>query len=145
MKIPLLGFCSSAFLIIGLIVLDSTTFFDQEKTHSLEVVDDHNLDINHPLSDQLKVDYHNAQNIANKLRHAQGNIDEFQSLYGDPLDWSRYEKEDYAFMKQSLKQLLVRYRSIVEDYNTSTRTINKKLFNEKNLPYQLPLDFAELH
>lgn len=149
MKYALAGFFSVICLILFLFFLNLIgifSFFTDQVTDTAAGVVDQTLDADNVLTnyEQFKDDYHNAKAVAENVRTAEASMQEIKDMYGDPANWTESIRKEYNFNKQTRDGILMQYQAIVKTYNANSEKLNRNLFKDKNLPYQLPLNIADL-
>lgn len=149
MKYAITGFLTVVVFMIFLFFLHLfgiVSFFADQVTDTTADVVDQTLDADHVLAnyEQFKDDYHNAKAIAENVRTAEASMQEVKDMYGDPATWTESVRKEYNFNKQTRDGILMQYQSIVKTYNANSEKLNRNLFKDKNLPYQLPMNIADL-
>lgn len=88
--------------------------------------------------------YNGAQQQVQNIKNVEKQIEELKDLYGeDATKWPEDVRKDYAHMKETIEGLQMQYNNLVSQYNSNSEKLNRKLFKDKNLPYELPLDYNQ--
>lgn len=89
--------------------------------------------------------YEGAKQQAANIKKQETSLEDLKVTYGeDALKWPKDVRQDSAFIRETISGLNMQYQSIVARYNADSSKLNRKLFKDKSLPYELPLDINEL-
>lgn len=91
--------------------------------------------------DQYQGAKQQAMNIATGEKH----LSSIKDMYGnDATKWTKDIRQDAEFTQQTIDGQIMQYQRIVSDYNSNSKKLNRNLFKDKGLPYELPLDYHNL-
>lgn len=104
-------------------------------------------------SDNVLFNYENFKDLYNgakqqvaNIKKAKKSMDDLKSLYGeDAKNWTKDVRQQQAFLQENVDGYSMQYQNIASRYNSDSKKLNRNLFKDKELPYEIPLNSDELN
>lgn len=88
--------------------------------------------------------YQGAKQQVININNAEQQINQLKQTFGEPTKWDKDTKAQYNLLLQNVDGYKMQYNRIVSDYNADSKKLNRDLFKDRSLPYELPLDYKQL-
>jgi len=89
--------------------------------------------------------YQGAKQQVVNIKNNEKSLNSLKETFGeDTSKWSKDTRQEYYHIKQTIDGYKMQYESIVSRYNADSQKFNRNLFKDKDLPYELPLDYNQL-
>ncbi|MFC8686049.1 hypothetical protein [Brevibacillus porteri] len=90
--------------------------------------------------------YQGAKQQASNIENAKSSIKRLKEVYGeDTSTWDKEATEQLNLALQNIDGYAMQYQRIVAEYNADSKKLNRNLFKDKELPYELPISHEELN
>ena len=93
--------------------------------------------------EQFKDQYNDAKAQIANIEQDKKDMENLKNTYGEPNTWTKDIRDQQQHFQENLDGHNMMYQSIVKEYNSNSSKINRKLFKDKNLPSELPLDYTQ--
>lgn len=142
LAVILLGFIGVITNIISLPFFVANKAADGAKTVVSRTLDGDNILFNY---ENFKDMYEGAKQQVANIKKQEKSLDDLRKTYGeDAKAWPKDVRDNASFIQQTIDGLNMQYQNIAARYNADSKKLNRNLFKDKDLPYQLPLDPNEL-
>jgi hypothetical protein len=128
--------------IISLPFFAANKAIDGTKTVISRTLDGNNILFNY---ENFKDMFEGAKQQVANMNKAKLSQKDVKTTYGeDAKQWPKDVRDQYSFLQQNIDGYNMQYQSIVARYNADSKKLNRNLFKDKALPYELPLDPDQL-
>jgi hypothetical protein len=89
--------------------------------------------------------YQGAKQQVVNIKNNEKSLTRLKETFGEDVSkWPKDTRQELYHTQQTIDGYKMQYERIASDYNADSKKFNRNLFKDKNLPFELPLDYTQL-